>query len=307
MTVLLSSFTLALVVFFYPILLALFLFRLIAIHAHVLSGNESGFWISTMGWKIANGRSIPFAILFLLSILFAVSATLFPSLLAFGVLGSNSSTTGYVTPSMLLPSLVIVPMLLAGVVYVTMTDGGLSWWDASVIIFRFNSFQGRRDIMEEAVNKLLERDKESRDNPHRAYLTLIHLFRHKYDAGAVAREVIHEANPETFNETDAELLGSKSHRTMRQVLLLTSIVFFAAFFYIAVTLSLAFLNAPVVSTLTNFSTTIAALSDFSLMVSLVAVLLGIATAALEIPSLQPEDYLKLKSLQKGQATQSPRS
>ncbi len=304
---LLSSFTLALVVFVYPILIAVFLFRFIAIHFYVSSDNGSGSWISTMGWRIANGRSIPFTVLFLLSILFAVFATLFPSLFAIGVLVSNPGTAAYVTPSTLLPSFVIVPVLLAGVVYVTMTDGGLSWWDASVIIFRFNSFQGREDRMEEAVNKLLERDEESRENPHRAYLTLVRFFRHKYDAGAVAREMIHASNPEMFNETDAELLGSKSQRTTQQVLFFTAIVFFAAFLYLAVTLSLAFLNAPVVSTLTNFSTTITTLSDFFLMGSLVAVVLGIVAVALEIPSLQPDNYLKLKSLQEGQASQSPRS
>ncbi len=291
---LLSSFTLALVVLFYPILIALFLFRFITIHSYVSSGNESGSWLSTMGWKIANGRSIPFTILFLLSILFAVSATLFPSLFAIVALMSNYSAAGYVTPSLLLPSFVIVPMILAGIVYVTMTDGGLSWWDASVIIFRFNSFQGRRDKMEEAVSKLLDRDEENRDNPHRAYLTLVRLFRHKYDAGPVAREIIREASPEMFNETDAEILGSKSHRTTQQVLLFTAVVFFAAFLYLAVTLSLAFLNAPVVSTLTNFSTTIAALSDFFLVVSLVVMLIGTMAVALGIPSLQPDEYLELR-------------
>lgn len=292
---LLSSFTLALVVLFYPVMIALFLFRFVAIHSYVSSGNESGSWFSTMGWRIANGRSIPFTILFLLSILFAVSATLFPSLFAIVALMPNSSAAGYVTPSLLLPSFVIVPMLLAGVVYVTMTDGGLSWWDASVIIFRFNSFQGRRDKMEEAVNKLLERDEESRDNPHRAYLTLIRLFRHKYDAGAVAREVIHEASPEMFNETDAELLSSKRHMAIQQVLFFTAIVFFAAFLFLGVTLSLAYLNAPVVSTMTNFSTTITTLSDFFLIVSLVSVLMGIITVALGIPSLQPDEYRQLRS------------
>jgi hypothetical protein len=199
---------------------------------------------------------------------------------------SNSNIAGYFSPSAFLPSFLILPVLLAGIICITMTDGGLSWWDASVIIFRFNSYRRRRAIMEIAADNLLQRDEKNKENPHRAYLTLVHLFRQKYDAGAVAREIIRETSPEMFNEADAEIVRTKIHMTTRRALFSIAIVFFAAFLYLAATLSLAFFNALVVSALPIYSTAVATLSDFFLIVPLVLVLLGILTAALEIPSFQ---------------------
>jgi hypothetical protein len=158
--------------------------------------------------------------------------------------------------------------------------------------------------MEVAVDKLLKRDEESKENPHRAYLTLVRLFRQKYDAGAVVREIIRETGAEMFHDSDAEIVSAKIHMTTQRALFYIAIVFFAAFLYLAATLSLAFFNAPVVSALTNFSTAVAMLSDFFLMVSLVTVSLGIVTGALEIPSFQSSEYFGLEDLRENEACQS---
>jgi len=167
--------------------------------------------------------------------------------------------------------------------YVTMTHRGLAWWDASVIIFRYSGFHGRRSYLREEIKTLIDENQDGVDDPYRAYLTLERLFNHEFGIGEAARDIIKQSAPEYHKEFESRLLEStNTFRFSYAFLILALVLGFISVFFLAFG-SLIYLpihNVPfMVDSLLGFT-----LSFF---------LMWMIFSTLEIPIMRPTNYLAM--------------
>ncbi len=223
-----SIWSLELVLFVFPTLLSVLLFRWFAIasyrrtRANALQPSHS--WLSSMGQKLADSRNFKFTIIHsaLLTavtiITLAYSASIWYHILYQGV--------DSITPIGVLPGFPIVAVFVcSGLLYVTMTSRGLSWWDASIVFFRFYAFHYRRSYMKDQIVSLIEEIDVGIDDPYRAFLTLQRLFRHEFKAGEVAREIVEQEDPKLYQEMESAILEGGKPRRTSDLLLASSFIF----------------------------------------------------------------------------------
>jgi hypothetical protein len=146
------------------------------------------------------------------------------SLYSWWFLTSSTYSTNYFAYSSLLPAPVLIVYLVLGLLYVTSTTRGLSWWDATVILFRFHGFHQRRSYLENEIIQLIDENEDGYNYPFRAFLTLERLFMHEFNAGQVTRKILEEINPGLFNEFQERFDETKSIRRISHLPLLVAAV-----------------------------------------------------------------------------------
>lgn len=282
-----SIWSLELVLFIFPTLFALLLFRWFAINSYkrkradTLPRGDS--WLSSMGQKIADSRSFKFTIIHT-ALLIAVtiitlgySASIWNHTLYFGI--------DSITPIGVLPAFPIIAIFLcSGLLYVTMTSQGLSWWDARVILFRFYAFHYRRSYMKDQICSLIEEIDAGIDDPYRAFLTLQRLFGHEFKAGEVAREIVEKQDSTMYQELESAIVEGGKPRRASNLILASSIIFLL--------LSIIFptLGIFVYSAVTHTDI----LSDTLFTLFFVFFLIWMIRFSLELPELTQDSYKMLK-------------
>ncbi len=267
---------------------AIALFKYLAIQAYKNEESSPKSWMARTGSKLANGRSVIFSLL-LNGIILVYSFFLFILGLYFYVLilFAGPEWLSHVPAIVPVSGIVFIPLIIAGILYITMTTRGLSWWDAFRASYRFDSFYGKAERLTPFIEKYVDEAQEGMDDPHRAFLTLQRLFNHRFQLGEVARELILDMDPSLYHDLETSLLEEPS--THRKSTLL--------FFVGAISLLITF--AAEILYLAGFTYSIASLLyflfDFSLMLTTGLSLLGIIVINLELPEYKPDEYQDAKS------------
>lgn len=282
-----SIWSLDMVIFVYPFLLALILFRWFALDSYrrkrddTLQKGDS--WLSSMGQKLANSRSFKFIIMYNSLLIFITIATLGYSVsiwmytLEFGIVP--------ITPIGVLPAFPIIAIFLcSGLLYVTMTSRGLSWWDASIILFRFYAFHLRFSYMKDQICSLIDEIDVGIDNPYRDFLTLQRLFRHEFKAGEVARKIVEQEDPKLFQELESAILEGGSPRRASNLILASCIIF----------LLLSILLPPIGISIYSIITHKEILADTLFTMFFAFFVIWMIRYSLEIPEITPNSHMKIK-------------
>ena len=284
-----TNWSLALAVYVYSIMIALIVFRWLAIDSYrrkygAMSPSDDS-WLSSMGKKLADSGSLKFSITYAVVLIAVTLLTLGSSIVAW-----NSYFLSYNGPSRMpvstLPSFPIIAVFLcSGLLYVTFTSRGLSWWDARVIIFRFYGFHRRRSYMKSEISSLFE-ELDVGIETYRAFLTIERLFKHEFKAGQVAREIIEQANPEMYLELESSLMeAGKPHRASRLMLASSIILLVLSILFLILGV---FINSPL--------TRNDILADMLFTLCLVFSLMWMIRRSLELPELTPAQYMTLSQL-----------
>jgi len=282
-----SIWSLELVVFVFPTIFALILFRWFAIDsyrrkcANAIPTDDS--WLSSMGQKIADSRSFRFtiihtALLIAVTIITLVySASIWIHTLYFGI--------DSITPIGVLPAFPIITIFVcSGLLYVTMTSQGLSWWDARIILFRFYAFHFRRSYMKDQICSLIEEIDVGIDDSYRAFLTLQRLFRHEFKAGEVARKIVKQEDPMLYQELESAIVERGVPRRASNLILASSFIF----------LLLSIIFPPLGISVYSIITLKEILADTFFTVFFAFILIWMIRVSLELPELTPDSYKRLK-------------
>jgi len=180
-----------------------------------------------------------------------------------------------------LPALFL--FLCTGILFVTMTSRGLSWWDARVISFRFYGSRSPTSYMKREIHSLIEENNTGFET-YRAFLTIERLFRHEFLAGRVARDMIEKADTELYQELESSLMDTGTPQPVSRLILAGSIILLmlSIFFLILE----PFIDTPLARSGT--------LADSFFTLFFVFLLIWIVRLSLELPTLTPAQYLKLK-------------
>ena len=229
-----------------------------------------------MGRKLADSGSLKFSIIYAIVLTVVTLLTLGYSIVAWNTyyLPYNDPSR---TPVSILPAFpILAAFLCSGLIYVTLTSRGLSWWDARVIIFRFYGFHGRRSYMKSEINSLFEEIDVGTDT-YRAFLTLERLFKHEFEAGQITREIIEQADPEMYQELESSLMEKGTPHRASRLMLVSSIILLV----ISILLLIlgVFINSPL--TVTGI------LADTLFTMCLVFSLMWMIRSSLELPELAP--------------------
>ncbi|MDF1541097.1 MAG: hypothetical protein P1Q69_19525 [Candidatus Thorarchaeota archaeon] len=166
-----------------------------------------------------------------------------------------------------------------------MTSRGLSWWDAQIIIFRFYGFHERRSYMKDEIQSLIDEIDVGIDDSYRAFLTVERLFRHDFNAGQVAREIIEHEDPKLFEELESALIEGGSPRRASNLLIISALIFLL--FSILSMFLESYMNVSLFRYYLVADTLFTMLTSFSLI--------GTIRFSLEIPELTPAFYNALKN------------
>lgn len=223
--------TVSLLVFFIP-MIALCTFRYLTIGAYKKEEQSPTTWIARLGKKLAHGESYPFTFIYSAFIIFYSFVLFYCGLSFYGLLlNVGPDIFEHIIVIIPLSGIIFLPLLLMGLLYVTMTERGLSWWYAFNICFRFDSFHGRLSYLQPVLEELVEEAQEGLDAPHRAFLTLQRLFIHRFEVGRMTRKLLREMDSQLYHDFEAMLLEEPRRLQMSRVLfkLGLAIIFFDLF------------------------------------------------------------------------------
>ncbi len=264
-------------------LVALMLFKYLAIDAYKSQEESPKSWMAVIGKKLAMGGNIKFTIILTATILiYSISILLFATFFYYLVLSNSLDMIGHLPAIVPVSGVIFVPLILIGFVYISATDRGLSWWDAFRISFRFDSFHGRKSYLKPILEDIIEEAQEGLDNPHRAFLTLQRFFIHRFKIGSTAREMILDIEPELFHDLDQFLQEEQLPPRKSTLLLYGSVVFLMLSFALFVILLSGVPYMLLESTVYLFDT----LSS----ITVVLLLSGFITLNLELPQFNPSEY-----------------
>ncbi|MFW9813416.1 MAG: hypothetical protein ACFFF9_13220, partial [Candidatus Thorarchaeota archaeon] len=241
-------------------------------------------WLTRMGKKIADSESLKFSIIyvvvlclvFLITLSYSYDMWKLYSLPSFGWLPRP-----FVSTLLALPVLLLI--LCAGVLFVTMTSRGLSWWDTRVISFRFYGSRRRVPYMKDEIQSLIEENSAGMET-YRAYLTIERLFKHEFLAGEVARGIIKNADPELHQELESSLMERGAPQKVSRLVLTGSIIL------LVLSIWFLFLESFIDTPLARSSV----LADAFFTLFIVFFLMWMVVLSLELPKLTPTEYMKLK-------------
>jgi hypothetical protein len=268
-------------------MITLIIFRWLAINSYRrrYSGTSplDDSWLSSMGDKLANSGSLKFSVIYTTVLIVVTLITLRYSIAEWILYNLSWIEPARKHVSVLLALPILIMFLCSGLIYITSTSRGLSWWDAQVISFRFYSFHGRPSYIKSEINSLSEEIDEGVET-YRDILTLERLFKHEFKAGQVARECIEQADPKMYHELETSFMEDWTPYRASSLMFVISIILFA--------LSILFLNFRVFisSQLVRYDIW----TDMLFTIGLMFFLIWMIVISLELPELTPARYMTLK-------------
>jgi len=241
-------------------------------------------WLTRLGKRIADSESLKFSVIYVVALSLVFLLTLHYSYdVWYNYYAPWIEPLSKPLVSTLLAFPVFILFLCAGVLFVTMTSRGLSWWDARVISFRFYGSRRRVPYMKGEIHSLIEENSAGMET-YRAYITIERLFKHEFQAGEVAREIIKHTDTELYKELESSFMEQKHPQSVSRMILASSIILLA--------LSIWFLI------LESFISTQLArsgiLADSFFTLFFVFFLMWMVVLSLELPKLTPTQYMRLK-------------
>ena len=208
-----------------PILVILALIKFSAIESFRRRNYTASSKLSSLGEKLANSKIMKFDIVFAFALIGSLTIALAYTLYSWWYYTSRWYSSRFFFYSSLIPALILIPYLILGLIYATSTTRGLSWWNASVIIFRYHGFHERRSYLKNEIELLIEENEDGFDHPYCAYLTLERLFMQEFNAGQATREILGELKPELHEEFSTKLTNGFKNRRFSHFLLFIGVVF----------------------------------------------------------------------------------
>jgi hypothetical protein len=137
--------------------------------------------------------------------------------------------------------------------------------------------------MKSEIHSLIEENNTGIET-YRAFLTIERLFRHEFLAGRVAREMIENSDPELYQELESSLIDAGTPQPVSRLILAGSIILLmlSIFFLILE----VFIDTPLARSGT--------LADSFFTLFFVFLLVWMVGLSLELPTLTPAQFLKLK-------------
>jgi hypothetical protein len=240
-------------------------------------------WLTRLGKKIADSESLKFSIIYIVVLCVVCLDTLGYSFAAWNNYNLPRNDPYWMSVSTLYALPAFLLFVVAGVLFVTMTSRGLSWWDARVISFRFYGSRRRVPYMKDEIHSLIEENSAGMET-YRAYLTIERLFKHEFLAGEVARKIIKNADPELYQELESSLMEQGAPQQVSRLVLTASIILLVLSILLLILKS--FISTQLVRS--------GILADTFFTLFLVFFLMWMVVLSLELPKLTPTQYVKLK-------------
>ncbi|MFW9919878.1 MAG: hypothetical protein ACFFED_09780 [Candidatus Thorarchaeota archaeon] len=266
--------------FIFVLLIAIVFYKYHAIEIYKTEEASPHSNMAFLGEKYAMGRSMRFSILYISAILVCSCIIGFFGLRYYILMLSLRFDILRTQPAILFVSgVVFFPLILLGLTYVSMTDNGLSWWDAFIISFRFDSFHGKSRYLSPILENLIEEAQNGTNDPHRAFLTIQRLFNHRFELGRVTRRLLFDMDPDLFHDLEVYLIEESLPKRKSRLLFVTSVISILIAF--ASSVLFVFGITPELFLL---------LFDITTSLAFVLILVGVITLSLELPRFKMFEY-----------------